>query len=95
MAIGDTGKKAAILLSRQPLRPTRTSPWVKRTVEAVEWVRENNLILISSVGMQTWELVTALVSMYSLPLRLHLPVLAGQSFSTIREHLQQAPSACR
>lgn len=69
---------AAVLLSRQPLRPTATTPWVAAAVRAVRWLKENNWGLISSTGLQTWELLTALASLERIPLKLILPV-AGQS----------------
>lgn len=64
---------AAILISRQPLRPSGQTDWVKQAVRAVEWVRCQGMTLCSSVGMQTWELLTALASDNSIPLRLYLP----------------------
>ncbi len=53
-------RKAVILLSRQPLRPDGRALWVQQTVRAVRWIREQNLTLVSSLGLQTWELVTSL-----------------------------------
>ncbi len=65
--------RAAILISRQPLRPCGLTDWVVKTVAAVNWVREHRLTLCSSTGMQTWELVTALASLRQIPLQLVLP----------------------
>lgn len=66
-------RQAAILLSRQPLRPCGTTPWVVNTVAAIRWLKNRDIVLRSSVGMQTWELVTAVASMERIPLRLYLP----------------------
>ena len=55
-------QKAAILLSRQAMRPTGSTPWIKNSYEALKWIKANNYILISSVGMQTWEMITAIAS---------------------------------
>jgi hypothetical protein len=38
--------------------------------------------------MQTWELVTALTSIHSIPLHLHVPVPRGQSYSTSRDQIE-------
>ncbi len=64
---------ATILLSRQSLRPCGKDLWVKQTVGAVTWVKENNLTLITSVGMKTWELITSIASSLSIPMVLAIP----------------------
>ncbi len=63
---------AAILLSRQPLRPCGQTPWVTKVVEAVSWIREQKLTLLSSVGMQTWEMITAVGSRLNLDMNIYL-----------------------
>ena len=40
---------AAIVLSRQPLRPCGLTPWVTKVVEAATWIRQQNLTLLSSL----------------------------------------------
>lgn len=67
-------KFAAILLSRQALRPTGAAPWVRECVRAIEWIKQERMGVVSSVGMQTWELITALASINKIPLRLMIPV---------------------
>ena len=59
---------AALLLSRQPLRPTRHSPWVQAVSQAIAWLKSIDFGVISSTGMQTWELVTAAARLHNLPL---------------------------
>ncbi|MFP4014199.1 MAG: hypothetical protein ACLFVQ_08960 [Chitinispirillaceae bacterium] len=49
-------KTAALLLSRQKLAPCGRSPWIKRTVDALNYFRQENLTLLSSVGTLNWEL---------------------------------------
>ncbi len=61
---------AVILLSRQPSRPCANTPWVIQTIRAVRWLRENGFGLVSSTGIQTWELLTSAASHEKLPLRL-------------------------
>lgn len=64
---------AAILLSRQALRPCGKTAWVKQSIEAVQWLKEQNLALCTSLGMQTWELITSLGSINDLDLEIHIP----------------------
>ncbi len=71
---------AAMLLSRQPVRPTRDTNWVRQTIAAGRWLKEANLGLVSSIGLQTWELLTALASDLRLQLKLYLPVSSETSF---------------
>lgn len=47
----------AILLSRQPLRPCAADNWVRGVLDAVDWARREGMRIVTSVGMQTWELV--------------------------------------
>jgi hypothetical protein len=71
--MGETSREinsAAILLSRQPLRPCALTPWVAKVVEAVSWLKHQNITLVSSLGMQTWEMITAAGSLCGVPLRL-------------------------
>ena len=71
---------AAILLSRQPLRPTGETPWVAQTMAAALWLKERGFGLISSTGMQTWELITALASDLKIPLRLVMVADSQEEF---------------
>ncbi|MEW5795058.1 MAG: hypothetical protein AB1772_01730 [Candidatus Zixiibacteriota bacterium] len=71
---------AAILLSRQPLRPTGRTEWVRRSVAAMRWLQSEGLGLVSSVGLQTWELLTSLASDLRLPLVLVIPSVSEASF---------------
>lgn len=73
-------KYAATLLSRQPLRPTGLTPWVRQSVAAAHWIKDNGLGLVSSTGMQTWELITALASDLKIPLRLVVPAISEEEF---------------
>ncbi|UCC44153.1 MAG: hypothetical protein JSU65_13735 [Candidatus Zixiibacteriota bacterium] len=74
-------KFAAVLLSRQSLRPTSSTKWVSQAVKAVSWVKDQKMGLCSSVGMQTWDMVTALGSIEGVPMRLYLPVPAMEVYS--------------
>lgn len=63
---------ATILLSRQPLRPSGRSEWVIQVQRAVRWCRANGHRLLTSYGLQTWEMVTAVGAMEKIPMRLYL-----------------------
>jgi hypothetical protein len=78
------------MLSRQPLRPCGADAWVKQTRNAVLWVQANSLTLRSSVGMQTWELITALASSQKVPLALLIPAATEKEYwQTKREVIKQ------
>lgn len=77
-------RSAAILLSQQPMRPCGRDPWVRQTRNAVLWVKANALVLRSSVGMQTWELITALASLERVPLSLLIPAATEEQYVQIR-----------
>lgn len=78
---------AAILLSRQPRYPFKTIEWVKQTVRAVEWIQMYEHTLISSIGLQTWELITALGSEYKLPMTLIVPCKDHDDLSRLSERI--------
>ncbi len=79
--------RVAILNSRQSLRPCGGDAWIKKTIETVRWIKQNNFTLISSTGMSTWELVTALASIEQVPLELYLVQDPKQSQSEQTEHI--------
>jgi hypothetical protein len=74
------GRLAVILLSRQSLRPTANTEWVASTIRAVKWVKENDCTLATSIGMQTWELITALGSIHRVPLNIFIPAASRAAF---------------
>lgn len=62
---------AAILLSRQPLRPNGAAAWVRQVQAAVQWCKAHGHLILTSHGMQTWDLITAIAGMQQTPLRLY------------------------
>ncbi len=64
---------AAILLSRQPLRPSGNTPWIKHAIKAVQWVKENADCLYASTGMQTWELLVTLAQQNEITQKIVVP----------------------
>ncbi len=77
-------RTAAILLSQQPMRPCGRDEWVRGTRNAVMWVKANSMILRSSAGMQTWDLITALASHEKLPMELLIPASSEDDYYRIR-----------
>jgi hypothetical protein len=74
---------AAVLLSRQPLRPTGGTAWVRQSRAAVRWLREHGYGLSSSIGMQTWEMLTTLAAKNSVPMRLYLPAVSESDLAAL------------
>lgn len=78
-------KTSVILLSRQPLRPCRLTPWVKQTLGAVDWVKENHLCLITSLGIQTWEFLIYLAQSRKIKQVVLIPATNEDEFETLKE----------
>lgn len=48
---------ASVLLSRQPLQPSAGTPWVRATEQALRWLGEKGYSILTSEGIQTYELI--------------------------------------
>ncbi len=57
-------KKAAILNSRQSKYPLGSDRWINSTDDAAAYAVENRLTVLTSLGMNTWEMVLACVARY-------------------------------
>ncbi len=77
-------RSAAILLSRQPLRPSGKDAWVQQSVAAVRWVKSQELVLHTSVGMQTWELLTSIGSLEGVRQSLSIAADSGHEFERLK-----------
>lgn len=78
---------AAILLSRQPLRPSNQTSWVKKCTETFTWLKNRNVSVLSSVGMQTWEMVLFLASFYTISQKIVVPATDEISVKNISDFL--------
>ena len=85
----DSDNYAAILLSRQPLRPCRLTPWVRAATRAVRWLRETNTILYTSVGIQTYEFLVYLALKETIRQKVVLPVAAGAPSDRLRKQVRE------
>ncbi len=65
-------QKITILNSRQGLYPCRSHIWIQNTQEALESTQNSHPIILSSVGMSTWYILTIATSQLQLPLKLYL-----------------------
>ncbi|MDG5815810.1 hypothetical protein QA601_12030 [Chitinispirillales bacterium ANBcel5] len=72
---------AVCLISRQPLYPNKKTAWVSTAQKAVSFLKDGGYTLITSTGMQTWELLTALGRQYSLPMKVLVPESDKKSFT--------------
>ena len=77
-------KSAAIILSRQCLRPSLADGWVRKLSDAVQFVKRENLTLFSSVGSRNWEIITACAVLNNVPLRLLMPARESSSFEALK-----------
>ena len=74
-------KTAAILLSRQQLQPTSTQKWIISASEAIKWAGDNDLTLLTSTGMQTWELLIYLAKIHGVRQKIVVPSIDWDNFS--------------
>lgn len=77
-------RRAAILLSRQPLRPCNKDEWVQQSLAAIQYLADRDHELVSSVGMSTWELLTAFGSINQLPITVVLPAADRSDFDLLQ-----------
>jgi hypothetical protein len=73
-------KRAAILLSRQPRRPCARDAWVQQTITAVDHLANLDATIVSSVGLQTWELIAAAAAMRQTRICIVIPTTSDEEF---------------
>lgn len=74
-------RSALILNSSQTKRPAGTDQWIVNTAAAVSWAIGQNLRVIASYGLNTYELVTAIAGEYGADVLLiaHRPDIVDES----------------
>ncbi len=80
---------AAILLSRQPLRPCRLTPWVRAAERAVQQLGGANTRLYTSVGIQTYELLVYLALKENIPQEIVIAASDDAAFERLREQTRE------
>lgn len=75
---------ATLLVSRQALFPCAQTPWICAVKDAVSYLSRRGFRLVSSCGVQSWDVQTALASELKLPLELIIPVETDLRESTIK-----------
>ena len=79
-------KSAAILNSRQHLRSVGSDPWINNTKLAVQNLADQNRQLLTSIGMNTWELLVYLAARFNMAQRIYFPVSENVSGSKTIEY---------
>jgi hypothetical protein len=78
-------KTCAIVLSRQPLRPTSKRAWIRNAARAVRWVKKNELSLFTSTGISTWEMLLVLAGKEGVRQTVVIAAPDAASFERLRE----------
>lgn len=65
-------QKIAILNSRQGLHPCRSHQWVQQTLQLLEHIKNLNPLIVSSIGMTTWDIVTIISRNLDFKIELHV-----------------------
>jgi hypothetical protein len=73
-------KSTAILLSRQPMRPSGKAEWIRKTRSALQWVYESDMLLYTSAGMCTWEIILVLAKQIKITQRILIPSVTIEDF---------------
>lgn len=71
-------KSIAILNSRQNLRPVGSDLWIHNTKLAVQKLSGQDVLLLTSVGMKTWEFLVYLAVKYKIKQRIYVPITIAQ-----------------
>jgi len=69
------------------MHPCGGMSWVKNVTKAVKWLKKNNFSLLSSCGMQTWELVVASASLNNLKQTIFIPAAIESDFENLKVYL--------
>ncbi len=90
-------QSGAVLNSRQSAYPIGSDPWIGKTLRAVEYLTGRSMAVVTSIGMNTWELVLARASRIQSPVIIVLPEV-HQDTEQFTGHLLQEfnldPSQC-
>jgi hypothetical protein len=79
--------KCAILNSRQSKTPVSRDKWVENTVRAVDFARSSNLVVLSSTGINTYELILGYASETGAIQTIVLPLFKNQDPQQIADSI--------
>ncbi len=71
-------KFVAILNSRQNLRPVGSDLWIKNTKLAMRKLSNQDVTVLTSIGMKTWELLVYFAVRYKVKQRIYIPITSEQ-----------------
>lgn len=90
---------AALLTSRQGRMPVGSEPWVRATMEAIDWLRGRGFALLAGVGVKTWELGLALASHEGVPVNVPVgvpekapPEVVAETLAAVAEDFRLDPT---
>lgn len=79
-------KSIAILNSRQNLRPIGLDGWITASAQAAQAVGAQGNKLLTSLGMNTWELLVYLAAINKINQKIYIPLKKDQNQSDIAEY---------
>jgi hypothetical protein len=79
-------KKAVILNSRQNLRPNGSDPWIKQARMAVDDAISNGYTLLTSIGMNSWEITLYLASQKKANTIVYAPLASDESIEKVQNY---------
>jgi len=82
-----TNKKAAILNSRQNLRPLGSDAWILTSDRAMKDAVEKGCTILTSAGMNSWEMVLYFGSVYKAPMVIYMPIEDGGDTENIKQNI--------
>ncbi len=79
-------KSVVILNSRQNLRPVGSDLWIKNANMAIQKLIGQDVVILTSVGMKTWEYLIFLAAKYKVKQRIYGPVTRDQKNIDVVEY---------
>ena len=80
--------KAAIINSRQGLRPHGNDPWIVNSHRALMHAAARDCKLLTSTGMKSWEMILFLASINKVDQTIYIPIDDGMNFDESKIEIQ-------
>jgi hypothetical protein len=81
------GNRVAILNSRQSLRPLGDDSWIKNSERAVKHAVDKGCNILTSVGMNIWEILLYFASKYRAPVIIYIPTEADMELEQVKQNI--------